>query len=122
MDFLRKVALFKGRLLFVEEDLGYDQMTGKLAETMLMSLSVVFQTTTYETYTLIKSQNLFFRIETSRLVEISLFSQLTASVNEYLVTYPQFSCVCGACTIILKRRHATYQNMQIVACRCCSYY
>lgn len=24
--------------------------------------------------------------------------------------------------MILKRRHATYQNMQIVACRCCSYY
>lgn len=55
MDFLRKVALFKGRVLFVEEDLRYDQMTGKLAETMLMSFSLVFQTTTYETYTLIKS-------------------------------------------------------------------
>jgi hypothetical protein len=64
MDFLRKVALFKGRVLFLEwnskpQAQGYH--SGELIrECMLLSLAAVYQITAYETYTLIKSQNLFF--------------------------------------------------------------
>ena len=112
MDFLRKVALFKGRVLFVE---GMDDWTRSqnhtLTEAMLICLAAMYQTSAYESYTLIKSQNLFFRLDTQRLVEISNFVKLCDQAQTYLTTYPQFSCVCGACVIILKRSHATYQNM-----------
>ena len=61
-------------------------------------------------------------MDSKRLIDISNFVQLCDHAQTYLMTYPQFSCVCGACLIILKRTHATYQNMPIVACRCCHYY
>ena len=38
---------------------------------MLMSLAAIYQTSAYETYTLIKSQNLFFTVEARRLQTIS---------------------------------------------------
>jgi hypothetical protein len=125
MDYLRRVALFKGRVLFVESQEQWTEISGRnhtLAEAMLICLSSVFQTSAYESYTLIKSQNLFFKMDSKRLIDISNFVQLCDHAQTYLMTYPQFSCVCGACLIILKRTHATYQNMPIVACRCCHYY
>lgn len=100
MDFLRTVALYKGRVIFVEDKAswfpedGQDEMqrrsrgTGKLAQAMLMCLAHVYRTTAYETYTLIKSQNLFFRIEAARLNQISSFSSLIAKATNYLATFP----------------------------------
>jgi hypothetical protein len=60
MDFLRKAALFKGRILFVEDDSGRKQV---VKECMIMCLASIYQTNAYETYTLIKSQNLFFSVD-----------------------------------------------------------
>lgn len=67
MDFLRKVALFKGRVLFVEARDQWTELSSAnhtLTEAMLICLAAMYQTSAYESYTLIKSQNLFFKIET----------------------------------------------------------
>lgn len=77
---------------------------------MLMCLAAIYQTSAYETYTLIKSQNLFFTIEAARLSTISHYTQLCASIQQYLGSYPKFSCMCGSCVLILKRQFATYQS------------
>ena len=66
MDFLRKTTLYKGRVLFVE-----NEKDSIVKECILMTLNHIFKTNTYETYTLIKSQNLFFSIHSDRLAEIS---------------------------------------------------
>ena len=79
MDFLRKVALFKGRVLFVEGVEDWTELSRNnhtLTEAMLICLAAMYQTSAYESYTLIKSQNLFFKIDTQRLVEISNFVKL----------------------------------------------
>jgi len=66
MDFLRLSTLYKGRVLFVENE--NDTL---VKECILIALNHIFKTGTYETYTLIKSQNLFFSIESDRLAKIS---------------------------------------------------
>ena len=55
MDCLRKVSLTRGKVLFVD-------FSGALREALLLSLSHVFQATTYETYMLIRTQNLNFSL------------------------------------------------------------
>jgi hypothetical protein len=62
MDFLRKCILYKGRILFIE---GVN--SNLITESILICLNQIFKTSTYEAYTLIKSQNLFFKIEADRL-------------------------------------------------------
>ena len=113
MDFLRKVALFRGRVLFVESQREWSLSSTKkgaskggthlVRECMLMCLAAIYQTSAYETYTLIKSQNLFFQIEAERLSTISKWTHLCANITQYLTTYPKFSCMCGSCIVILKR-------------------
>ena len=49
IDFLRSVALNRGRVLFVESD------SVIVREILLLSLSHIYQTNAYETYTLIRS-------------------------------------------------------------------
>jgi hypothetical protein len=39
MDFMRKVALFKGKVMFVEEKIKNASVSGVLAQTMLMCLA-----------------------------------------------------------------------------------
>mmetsp|Transcript_26470 Transcript_26470/g.40406 ORF Transcript_26470/g.40406 Transcript_26470/m.40406 type:complete len:179 (-) Transcript_26470:1533-2069(-) len=55
MDFLRRTTLYKGRVLIV--DRCQDNL---MKETLLIALNHVFRTNSYETYTLIRSQNLSF--------------------------------------------------------------
>ena len=89
MDFLRRAALFKGRVLFIESNTDWTSVSNSsmeqkcllVRECMLMCLAAIYQTSAYDTYTLIKSQNLFFTIEARRLQTISEWTQLCASVN-----------------------------------------
>lgn len=86
MDFLRQVALFQGRVLFVESEIDWTTLVQSsssesqaaevaagrktphlVRECMLMCLAAIYQTSAYETYTLIKSQNLFFQIDSRKL-------------------------------------------------------
>lgn len=79
MDFLRRVALMKGRVVFIEGVKDWTETSSEnhtLTEAMLICLAAMYQTSAYESYTLIKSQNLFFKIDTLRLVEISNFVKL----------------------------------------------
>lgn len=101
MDFMRRAALFRGRILFVEENM--DSNDHMVRECMLMCLAAIYQTNAYETYTLIKSQQLFFQVNSNRLVTISKWVMLCTQVTHYLSTYPRFSCICGACVFVLKR-------------------
>lgn len=87
-----------------------------------MCLASIYQTNAYETYTLIKSQNLFFQVDSTRLITISKWTQLCSSITHYLATYPRFSCICGSCVFVLKRQFANYSTMPIVACHCTGYY
>ena len=93
MDFLRRVALTKGRVLFVESKENWNEVSlsttnHNVIEAMLICLAAMYQTSAYETYTLIKSQNLFYKIETQRLLEISNFVKLCDQSSRYLMTYP----------------------------------
>jgi hypothetical protein len=88
MDFMRRAALFKGRILFVEDNEDWSKGTQLVAskhqyvrECMLMCLAAIYQTNAYETYTLIKSQNLFFQITSKRLILISKWSQLCSNIT-----------------------------------------
>jgi len=83
MDFLRKVTLYKGRVLFVESE-----PTNLIKECILIALNHIFRTTTYETYTLVKSQNLFFNIEPHRLANISRWDMNARKIRQYLSTFP----------------------------------
>ena len=114
MDFLRKVTLYKGRALFVENE--HDNL---IKECLLIAFNHIFKTNIFETYTLVKSQSLFFKIEAGRLAVISEWNMQAQKVRQYLTTFPQFSCHCGASLIILERSFAQYQNIQrIVSCNC----
>jgi len=88
---------------------------------MLICLAYINKSSAYETYTMVKAQNLFFRLDATRFIDLSNFVSLCRKAQHYLVSYPQFSCICGACVIVLKRNHATYQNMQIITCKCSQY-
>ena len=101
MDFLRQCTLFKGRLLFVEE-----KNSNLIVESILICLNQIFKTSTYEAYTLIKSQNLFFKVDAARLGIISKWNMQVQKINHFLTTFPQFSCHCGASLIILQRSYA----------------
>eukprot|EP00347_Sterkiella_histriomuscorum_P005241 403357349 len=129
MDFLRKVALQRGKVAFVENSVNNGETMTRngisqrlIRECLLICLNQIFQTNTYETYTLIKSQNLFFRISSQRLETHSKWSQVTTKINQYMQTFPRFQCLCGQCVIILKRQYANYQSMQTTNCNCCQYY
>jgi hypothetical protein len=57
MDFLRKVAISRGNILFCEEDSAFtSEKEMMIRECLLVALSVIFQSSAYEAYTLIKSQ------------------------------------------------------------------
>lgn len=66
MDFIRKVTLYKGRVLFVE-----NRNDNFIKECLLIALNHIFKTNIFETYTLVKSQSLFFYIQAERLAVIS---------------------------------------------------
>lgn len=81
MDFMRRVALQKGRVIFVEssEKKGVKRLKNGIKqrlmrESILICLNHIFQISAYETYTLIRSQNLFFRIASQRLATLSKWS------------------------------------------------
>ena len=50
LDYMRSIALKRGRILFIEADLDKT-----MRESILLSLSHIYQTNAYETYTLIRS-------------------------------------------------------------------
>ena len=72
LDFLRAVSLTRGRVLFLES-------TGILIrEAILIALTHIYQTNAYETYTLIRSQNVVFRFEDEHaIMRLSQISQFT---------------------------------------------
>lgn len=76
MDFIRRVTLFKGRLLFVEND--GDNL---IKESVLIAMNHIFKTNIFETYTLIKSQCLFFRIQAERLQIISEWNMYAQKIR-----------------------------------------
>jgi len=55
---------------------------------MLICLAYINKNSAYETYTLVKAQNLFFRVDATRLVELSNFVSLCRKAQSYLVSYP----------------------------------
>ena len=72
MDFLRKTTLYRGRILFVE-----NEKNNMIKDCILIALNHLFKTNTYETYNLIKSQNLFFKVEADSLAQISKWNMYT---------------------------------------------
>ena len=101
MDFFRKSTLYKGRVLLVE-----NKKDNLMKETLLTTLNFSFGTNSYETYTLIRSYNLHFQVESTLLAQLSQWSLYTKKIRRYLATFPQFSCHCGASLIILDRQYA----------------
>ena len=98
MDFLRKMTLYRGRILFVE-----NSNNNMIKDCILLALNHLFKTNTYETYNLIKSQNLFYKVQAESLAQISKWNMYAQKIRHYLMTFPQFSCHCGASLIILER-------------------
>jgi hypothetical protein len=118
MDFLRKTTLYRGRLLFVE-----NKENNMIKDCILIVLNHLFKTNTYETYNLIKSQNLFFKVQAESLAQISKWNLYVQKIRHYLMTFPQFSCHCGASLLILERQFSQYNNIHyLMACNCTKEY
>lgn len=83
MDFLRKATLYRGRILFVE-----NQDNNMMKDCILLALNHLFKTNTYETFTLIKSQNLYFNVEAENLAQISKWNMSAQKIRHYLMTFP----------------------------------
>lgn len=83
LDFMRKVAVSKGKILIIERE-----RNSIMRETLLLCLTHIFQTNTYEAYTLIRSQNLNFKLPEregrSCLPDLSNFIQYHQQVSSYL--------------------------------------
>lgn len=74
MDYLRVVFLYKGNVLFVEDDnININSKPSKLVlrTTLLFCLTHFFKCSVYETWTLINSQILFFSLPFSHLSMMS---------------------------------------------------
>jgi len=55
-------------------------------------------------------------------VTITKWAKLCSQISHYLSTYPRFSCICGSCVFVLKRKYANYSAMHTVKCHCTGYY
>lgn len=114
MDLLRKISLVKGRILFVES-----KDSNIIKETLLIILNHLFRSRIFETYKLVKSQNLLFTITNQKLAAISEWDMNRQRIRHFLTMFPHFSCHCGASLLILERVYAEYQNIkQLIACNC----
>lgn len=66
IDFVRQAKLHHGKVLFVE-----NEQESLMKEILLIYLNQLHETSVFDTFTLIKAQNLLFNIEHGRLEVIA---------------------------------------------------
>lgn len=120
VDFLRKASIRKGRVLFVEEDDLLDSTSPKslVGEYIILALSRILNISAYEVYTAIRTRNPMFDVAHLNLRTISTWCMKQIQIQNYLKAFPTLECMCGACSIILKRQFANASNMYTTSCNC----
>ena len=112
MDFLRSAHLANGRVLFVENEKLW------IIEGLLVCLSEIFNTSFFEAWSLVKSQVLFIDVPLESLTKLSIWTLQQRKIKDYLGRYPRYQCLCGSCTIILKRHLADPKYQVTRSCNC----
>jgi hypothetical protein len=82
MDYLREVFLYRGRILFIEDDnINVNSKPEKLVirTSLIFSLTHFFKCSVYETWTLVNSQVLFYSIP---FIHLSIMSNLMVQHNK----------------------------------------
>ena len=120
IDFLRKASIRKGKVLFVEEDELLDTTSPKslVGEYIILALSRILNLSAYETYTAIRTRNPIFDIAHPNLGIISTWWNKQIQTQKYLKAFPTLECMCGACSLILKRQFGNMNNMYTVSWNC----
>ena len=121
MDFMREVFLYRGNMIFVEDDnISINSKQDKLVlrTTLLFCLTYFFKCSIYETWTLINSQILFFFIPFSNLSIMSNCMVQQFKILQYMNGFPKVQCICGCTTVILKKQFNSEKNILIKPCSC----
>lgn len=115
LDLMREMKVRKGKVLFLEDSNQF------IREVLLLAFSYCYQCNAYDSYTRIKTRHLYFTLPHNRLGLISKFTLHQKKLQHYLKTYPTYSCMCGASSLILKRHCANLQNIVKKSCNCVNY-
>ena len=121
MDYLRVVFLYKGNVLFVEDDnININSKPSKLVlrTTLLFCLTHFFKCSVYEPWTLINSQILFFTLPFSNLSMMSNLMVHHFKLAQFVHALPKIQCICGCCTLVLKRQFNLDKNVNTKPCSC----
>lgn len=121
MDYLREVFLYRGRILFIEDDnINVNSKPEKLVvrAALIFSLTHFFKCSVYETWTLVNSQVLFYSLPFSHLSIMSNLMVQHNKINQFLNSPPKIQCICGCSTVILKRHFSIEKNINTKPCSC----
>lgn len=116
LDFLRQAHITKGKIAFVE---GGEL---QIREVLLMALSDLFKTNCFETWSLVRSQVLFFSIPHECLVKLSSWTLQKNKIKHYMSRFPQYQCLCGCVSVVLKRHLADPKYQITKNCNCARQY
>lgn len=116
LDFLKAAHISKGRVLFVEND----ELNIRVC--LLACLSDIFLTSFYETWSLVNSQVMFFDLPQDCLTQLSIWTLQQSKIRQYLSRYPRYQCLCGSCSIILKRHLSDPKYQTSKNCNCARQY
>mmetsp|Transcript_10661 Transcript_10661/g.20673 ORF Transcript_10661/g.20673 Transcript_10661/m.20673 type:complete len:1973 (-) Transcript_10661:893-6811(-) len=112
LDFLRHCQVTKGKVLFSES---FDIQA---REVLLVSLSEIFNTHCYETWSFINCQSLFFNLTQSSLAKLSSWTLQQSKIKQCISHFPRFQCLCGCVSLILKRHMADPERKIVKNCSC----
>ncbi|KAL4475130.1 hypothetical protein ABPG74_001826 [Tetrahymena malaccensis] len=121
MDYLREIFLFRGKILFVEDnEINIYSPIDKLLlrNILIFCLTYFFKCSAYETLTLINSQVLFLQVPYYCLNQIIYSSSHLFKIENYLDSYPKAQCICGCTTFVLKKNFTSSKKMPQKLCNC----
>lgn len=110
-DFLREVLLFKGKLLFVNNESNF------AINLLIFTLSYWFRCSAYETWCLINTQLLSFPSFTFDLLKMSKALEKLNSIEKQFEHFPKLQCICGSVTIIMKKCPEKKSDYQVCKCK-----
>lgn len=126
MDFMRQCKMIGGTCLFVDDynyhlipqsDLNHElyfnpKLRSQLPKYFMRSiiiaaLSYLTKLSVFDCSTLLNSKLLYFSVSDDSLLHISLINSMIFRLDILINQFPILRCICGSCTIILKRKQYT---------------
>jgi len=118
-DFLRDAFIFKGKLLFVEDDCSSRSLAFSrpiFREVVLYLLTSLFQCSIYEMWSLINTQVIFFDLPLRTIQSLATLTTDLRGVRNLLAGFPRVSCICGCNTFYIKK--SALKTSKVKKCRC----